>query len=168
MVQHIIKLTLWIRVTDQVACRTISQEHKRKQGATTTFRDAFFAANSMASIVFYSYWQILLHMLFDYTTVLQTLLVTLVAPVNQTRKEALKTRLTSVTVVQVGKLIPLVVLDEAEEGPLDIGSHLDDELLIPVQGEAGRDEGDVERPTKGRDGVHGLLVVESENCVNSS
>lgn len=56
--------------------------------------------------------------------------------------------LTSITVVQVGKLVPLVVLDKAEEGPLDIWSHLDDKLLIPVQGEAGRYEGDMERPTK--------------------
>lgn len=56
--------------------------------------------------------------------------------------------ITSVTVVQVGKLVPLVVLNKAEEGSLDIRSHLDDELLIPVQGETRRDERDVERATK--------------------
>lgn len=74
---------------------------------------------------------------------------------------------TSVTVVQVGKLVPLVVLDEAEEGSLDIGPHLDDELLSPIQREAGRYEGDVQRPAEGRDGVDRLLVVESENGVDS-
>ena len=74
--------------------------------------------------------------------------------------------LTSIAVVQVGELVPLVVLDEAEEGPLDVGPHLDDELLVPIQGEAGRDEGDVERPAERRDGVDRLLVVESENGVD--
>lgn len=56
--------------------------------------------------------------------------------------------LTSITIVQVGKLVPLVVLDKAEEGPLDVRPHLDDKLLIPIQREAGRYEGDMERPTK--------------------
>lgn len=55
----------------------------------------------------------------------------------------LRNGLTSITVVQIGELVPLIVLDEAEEGPLDIGSHLDNELLISIQGEAGRYEGDV-------------------------
>lgn len=82
--------------------------------------------------------------------------------------ERLHPRLTSIAVVQVGKLVPLVVLDKAEEGPLDIGSHLDDKLLVPVQREAGRYERDVESPTERRDGVDRLFVVESENGVNSS
>ncbi len=76
--------------------------------------------------------------------------------------------LTSVAVVQVGKLVPLVVLDEAEQWPLDIRSHLDDKLLVPVQREAGCYKGDMERPTKRCDGVDRLLVVESKNGVNSS
>lgn len=75
---------------------------------------------------------------------------------------------TSVAVIQVGELVPLVVLDEAEQWPLDVGPHLDDELLRPVQGEAGRDEGDVQRPAEGRDGVDRLLVVEPEDGVNAS
>lgn len=74
---------------------------------------------------------------------------------------------TSVAVVQVGELVPLVVLDEAEQRPLDVGPHLDDELLRPVQGEAGRDEGDVQRPAEGRDGVDRLLVVEPEDGVHA-
>lgn len=40
--------------------------------------------------------------------------------------------LTSIAVVQVGKLVPLVVFDEAEEGSLDIRPHLDDKLLVPI------------------------------------
>lgn len=75
---------------------------------------------------------------------------------------------TSVAVVQVGKLVPLVVLDEAEQRPLDVGPHLDDELLCAVQGEAGRDEGDVQRSAEGRDGVDRLLVVEPEDGVHAS
>lgn len=56
--------------------------------------------------------------------------------------------ITSVTVVQIGELVPFVVLNKAEEGSLDIRSHLDDKLLIPVQRETGRDERDVERAAK--------------------
>lgn len=56
--------------------------------------------------------------------------------------------LTSVAVIQVGELVPLVVLNEAEERALDIWSHLNDELLSPIQGEAWCYEGDMERPTK--------------------
>lgn len=77
-------------------------------------------------------------------------------------------RLTSVAVVQVGELVPLVVLDEAEEGALDIWSHLDDELLISIQRKARRYKGDVESPTKWCDGVHRLLVVEPKDGVHSS
>lgn len=36
---------------------------------------------------------------------------------------------TSVAVVKVGELVPLVVLNEAEQWALDIGPHLDDKLL---------------------------------------
>lgn len=57
-------------------------------------------------------------------------------------------RLTSIAVVKVGKLVPLVVLDEAEEGTLDVRSHLDDELLVPIQRETWRYKGDMECPTK--------------------
>lgn len=82
--------------------------------------------------------------------------------------EPTQSGLTSVAVIQVGKLVPLVVLNEAEEGTLDVGSHLDDELLVPIQREARRYEGDVQRPTERRDGVHRLLVVEAEYGVHSS
>lgn len=61
--------------------------------------------------------------------------------------------LTSITVVQVGKLVPLVVLDKAEQRPFDIRPHLDDKLLIPIQREAGCYERDMECPTERRDGV---------------
>lgn len=75
---------------------------------------------------------------------------------------------TSIAVVQICKLVPLVVLDEAQERPLDVRPHLDDELLNPIQREAGSDEGNMERPAKRRDSVDGLLIVESENGVDSS
>lgn len=75
--------------------------------------------------------------------------------------------LTSIAVVQVGELVPLVVLDEAEQWPLDVGPHLDDELLVAVQRETGRDEGHVQRAAERRDGVDRLLVVESENGVDA-
>jgi len=55
---------------------------------------------------------------------------------------------TSVTVVQVGKLVPFVVLNEAQERTFDVWSHLNDKLLICVQGKAWRDEGDVKCPAE--------------------
>ena len=74
---------------------------------------------------------------------------------------------TSVAVVEVGKLVPLVVLDEAQQGALDVRSHLQDELLGSVQGEAGCDEGHVQCPAERGDGVHTLLIVEAEDGVHA-
>lgn len=76
--------------------------------------------------------------------------------------------LTSVTVVQVGKLVPFVVLNETQERPFDVWSHLNDKLLISVQGKAWCDEGDVQCPTERRYCVHWLLVIKSKNSINSS
>ena len=62
------------------------------------------------------------------------------------KKEALS--LTSVTVVEVGKLVPLVVLNQAEEGSFEVRSHLNDKWMGAICWEAGSDEGDMERATK--------------------
>lgn len=51
--------------------------------------------------------------------------------------------LTSIAVVEIGKLVPLVVLNKAEKGALDIWSHLDNELMTSIQREAGCYEGDM-------------------------
>lgn len=82
--------------------------------------------------------------------------------------QAVSTGLTSVAVVQVGEFVPLVVLNEAEQRPFNVRPHLEDELLLSVQREAGCDEGDVQCPTERRYRVHRLLIVESENGVNPS
>lgn len=56
--------------------------------------------------------------------------------------------LTSVTVIEVGELVPLVVLNQAEECPFHVRSHLNDKWMGTICGEAGSDEGDVESSTK--------------------
>lgn len=76
--------------------------------------------------------------------------------------------LTSVGVVKVDELLPLVMAEETENRPAQAGPHLDDELHVSVDGEAGRDEGGVQRPAEGGQRVHGLPVVEAEDGVNSS
>ena len=76
--------------------------------------------------------------------------------------------LTSVRVVEVDKLLPLVPGEETEHSPLQRRAHLDDELDVGVDGVTGRDEGGVQRPTEGGQGVHGLLVVEAEDGVHAS
>ena len=62
------------------------------------------------------------------------------------KREALS--LTSVTVVEVGKLVPLVVLNQAEEGSFEVRSHLNDKWMGAICWEAGSDEGHMERATK--------------------
>lgn len=74
---------------------------------------------------------------------------------------------TSVTVVQVGKLVPFVVLNETQERTFDVWSHLNDKLLISIQGKAWCDEGDVKCPAERRYCVHWLLVIKSKNSINS-
>lgn len=76
--------------------------------------------------------------------------------------------LTSVSVVQVDKLLPLVMGQQTENSPSQARPHLDDKLHISVDGEAGRNEGGVQRTAEGGQRVHGLPVVEAEDGVNSS
>lgn len=56
---------------------------------------------------------------------------------------------------------------QAEYRSPQTGPHLDDKLHVGVDGEAGRDEGGVQRPAEGGQRVHGLPVVEAENGINS-
>lgn len=76
--------------------------------------------------------------------------------------------LTSLCVVKVDKPLPVVVFQETENSSSQAGPHLDDKLHISVSGEAGRDEGGVQCPTERGQRVHGLLVVEAEDGINSS
>ena len=62
--------------------------------------------------------------------------------------------LTSVCVIQVDKLLPLVVRQHAKHRPPEGGPHLDDKLDIVVGGVGRRDEGGVQRAAEGRQRVH--------------
>lgn len=57
---------------------------------------------------------------------------------------------------------------QTENSSPQTGPHLDDKLHVSVDGEAGGNEGGVQRPAEGGQRVHGLPVVEAENGVNSS
>lgn len=56
--------------------------------------------------------------------------------------------------------------EQAEDGAAQGGTHLDDKLHLVVGGVTGRDEGGVQGAAEGGQGVHGLLVVESEDGVH--
>lgn len=73
---------------------------------------------------------------------------------------------TSLGVVEVDELLPLVVGEQAEDGAAQGRSHLDDELHLVVGGVTGRDEGGVQGAAEGGQGVHRLLVVESKDGVD--
>lgn len=55
---------------------------------------------------------------------------------------------------------------QAEDGTPEGGAHLDDKLHLIIGGVTGCDEGGVQSPAEGGQGVHGLLVVESEDGVH--
>lgn len=74
---------------------------------------------------------------------------------------------TSIAVVEIRKLLPLVVLHQADQGASDVGPHLQHELVEAISGETRRDEGHVQRLAERRDGVHRLLVVETEDGVDA-
>lgn len=75
---------------------------------------------------------------------------------------------TSVCVVEVDKLLPLVVREQAEDSTPEGGAHLDDKLHLIIGGVTGCDEGGVQSAAERGQGVHGLLVVESEDSVHSA
>lgn len=74
---------------------------------------------------------------------------------------------TSITVVQIRKLLPLVVLHQADQRASNVGSHLQDKLVDAVGRETRRDEGHVQRLTERRDGVHRLLIVEPKDGIDA-
>ena len=75
---------------------------------------------------------------------------------------------TSLGVVEIDKLLPLVVREQAEDGAPEGGAHLDDKLHLVIGGVTGCDEGGVQGAAEGGQGIHGLLVVESEDGVHSA
>lgn len=76
--------------------------------------------------------------------------------------------LTPFCVIEVHKLFPLIVSQETQDGSFQGWPHLDDELHICICGEARGDEGRVEGAAERRQGVHGHLVIESKDGINSS
>lgn len=58
--------------------------------------------------------------------------------------------------------------EQAEDGSPEGGPHLDDKLHLIIGGVTGRDEGGVQGAAERGQGVHGLLVVESEDGVDAA
>lgn len=80
----------------------------------------------------------------------------------------MKASLTSVCVVEKDKLVPVVVVQEGQQGSSDGRPHLQRELTLALGGEAGRDEGDVQSAAEGRQRVDGALVVQAEDGEHAS
>lgn len=71
--------------------------------------------------------------------------------------------LTSVGVVQEDELVPVVVVEQRQQGSPNRRSQLQRELALPLSGEAGRDEGDVQSAAEGRQRVDRAFVVQAKD-----
>lgn len=58
--------------------------------------------------------------------------------------------------------------EQAEDSTPEGGAHLDDKLHLIICGVTGCDKGGVQSAAERGQGVHGLLVVESEDGVHSA
>lgn len=58
--------------------------------------------------------------------------------------------------------------EQAEDSTPEGGAHLDDKLHLVIGGVTGCDKGGVQGAAERGQGVHGLLVVESEDGVDSA
>ena len=76
--------------------------------------------------------------------------------------------LTPIGVVEEDEAVPVVVVEQAEERPADGGPQLQHELAVPLRGEAGRNQRDVQRAAEGRQRVHRALVVQAEDGEHAS
>lgn len=56
--------------------------------------------------------------------------------------------------------------EQAEDSSAEGGAHLDDKLHLVIRGVTGCDKGGVQGAAERGQGVHGLLVVESEDGVD--
>lgn len=57
--------------------------------------------------------------------------------------------LTPVGIINVDKFLPLVMVDDADEGILELRAQLKDKLVGCVNGKARRNEADMEGPAEG-------------------
>lgn len=71
--------------------------------------------------------------------------------------------LTSVGVVQEDELVPVVVVEQRQQGSPNRRSQLQRELALPLGGEAGRDEGDVQGAAEGCQRVDRAFVVQAKD-----
>lgn len=76
--------------------------------------------------------------------------------------------LTSVAVIEVCKLVPLIVFNQTKKCSFQVRSHLNDKWMCAICWKAGSNEGDMECSTKRCDGIYRLLVIKSKNSIDSS
>lgn len=58
--------------------------------------------------------------------------------------------------------------EQAEDSTTEGGAHLDDKLHLVIRRVTGCDKGGVQGPAERGQGVHGLLVIESEDGVHTT
>lgn len=76
-------------------------------------------------------------------------------------------RLTPVSIINVHKLLPAVVLDDTDEGILQLWAKLENKLVGRFNREAWRYEADVESPAERREHVDGPPLVKSKDGVDA-
>lgn len=59
------------------------------------------------------------------------------------------------------------MLDKGDQSILELRSQLDHKLVVGIDGEAGRDEADVQSSAERHEHVHGLPVIQSDYSVDS-
>lgn len=75
---------------------------------------------------------------------------------------------TSLCVIQVDKLVPFVVCDQAEHHPFKGGSQLKQEMSVRISGLWWSDERGVQSPRKWQECVHWALIIKTKYGIHTS
>ena len=75
--------------------------------------------------------------------------------------------LTPVSIINVDKFLPLVMVDDTDEGILQLGAQLEDELVGCVNGTAWCNEADVEGPAEGGQHVDSPPFIKPKDGIDS-
>jgi len=75
--------------------------------------------------------------------------------------------LTPVSIINVDKFLPLVMVDDTDEGILQLGAQLKDKLVGCVNGKAWCNEADVEGPAKGGQHVDSPSFIKPKDGIDS-
>lgn len=75
--------------------------------------------------------------------------------------------LTPVSIINVDKFLPLVMVDDTDEGILQLGAQLEDKLVGCVNGKARCNEADMEGPAEGGQHVDSPPLIKPKDGIDS-